>query len=252
MSDETQGLATRRPRLFVPDHSIVSGEKAERTLDRAAKYNGAGKRVRPPADQMQDAMTRQEAMNYLGEAALAVGNKLYDQIAVETGQYLEQMENSLRAEFSDMIQREFRRRSLRGRWETFVAWLRETTVGGYLIEAGVLAPVIVPALVVDAVDVLDPNVTAAKEEAPLRWREFVGWSDAAKAWLEAGGVVIIPTPPKKDTEEAGRIAAGTSTILQRALTAIMDDPADVLALGDDVVVLGLDDELFEAAMRLCQ
>lgn len=168
MSDDT------RPQLLMPDPAkrIVSVAESKRIADENRKYGPGGKRVRPPGDIMQDAMTRSEAMDKLGGAALAVGEKVYEQLAAESQQFLQEMEMALKQE----IHNEFERRSLRGRLRAL--WRR-------------FFPVPTPELVVDAVDVLDPNVHAAAAEPALVVREFAKFDEDGMAFLDAGGVALL-------------------------------------------------------------
>ena len=226
-----------------------------RTLN-PGKYDKAGKRIRPPAEHMADNITRQEAMDHIGVAVAAATKAAYEEIDDAIGDRLEAIENGLRHEMHELIARGFYRRSLRGRLEAVKLALRDSSLGGWLIELGLLEPPLSKAvLVVDAVDVLDPNVAAAAakiETLPLRWREFAGWTDEAKAWMESGGVVLVPTPRKKGVDEAGRIAAGTTAILQHAIDLLIDDDHEGgVNLEAGVTVLALDEELFEAARALC-
>lgn len=148
MSDEVKKGPRR---VLVPSRRLVSADK----------YDGDGKRIVPPAEFMRGIVTRQEMMDYLAETVLAATQKMYDQMSGEMLDYLEQMEASLR----DEIRREFMRRTLRGRWILFTMRVRETTFGLFLIELGLMEPIgPTPALVVDAVQALDPSVQAAAHE----------------------------------------------------------------------------------------
>lgn len=130
------------PDLLVPDRSIVSLDEARRELDAKKDRRGTG-----PGD---DFVTRKQMLviidkigDGMGDAAIAVGQKVYDQIAEETQGLLAEMHANIRRE----ILLEVEARSLRGRaralWRRFVAPAQSA-----------------PALVVDAVEALDPNVAA--------------------------------------------------------------------------------------------
>ena len=124
-----------RPDLVVPDKGIVSVDEAQ----------AERRRPRPPGDFMKSYVSREEMLEDMAKVALAIGQKVYDQIAGESQVFLQEMETALRAE----LHRELEARSLRGRLRAW--WQRVTCMPK-------------PALVVDAVDALDPNVHAAATE----------------------------------------------------------------------------------------
>lgn len=160
---------SRRRRLFVQDKRIVSVDEAKREAQAAVDgpYDAEGKRVRPPGDYMQDAVTRQEMVDHLAQVALVMAEKMYNQFGEETQQFLQEMEEALRHE----IYEEFERRTIRGRVKAWWHWLtRQSALSGWLMELGLVDPVPDgPRLVEDAaVAALDPAVTGQPEGFPFK------------------------------------------------------------------------------------
>lgn len=161
MSERRQGHS----RLVVRDKRIVSVDEAKAEAAAEPTYID-GKRARPPGDFMQGLVTRQEMMDHLAEAAMAMGQKMYNQFGDETQEYLQEMETALREE----IRAEFERRTILGKVRNAWQWLtRESALSGWLMEIGVTSPVPDgPQLVVEAdaaaVDALDPSTVAVAPE----------------------------------------------------------------------------------------
>lgn len=139
----------RKPDLLVPDRSIVSLEQAKRELLEKKEPLGTSS--------SDGFVTKKEMLKIIdrigggiSDAAVAVGQKVFDQITDETSGMLAQMEHTLRQEF----QAELYRRSFAGRWRALLVWL------------GLRQPPHSGPRIVDPVEVLDPNVaTAAADES---------------------------------------------------------------------------------------
>lgn len=139
MSDENNGT---------PD--IVPGRvRIHRATDKPDKYDERGKRR--PGSKMGDLFTREDAMEYLAEASLAVGQKVYDQLAQETAALLEQMERAV----AQHVIEYFESRTLRGR---FRRWLRRVRGQG-------------PTLVKDETPALEVVSDETVEQAPAELSE---------------------------------------------------------------------------------
>jgi len=98
-----------------------------------------GKRTRPPADFMKGYVTREEVIEHMTTASLEIGNKMYEQMSGEIAEDLEAREKAITRHIIEY----FEERTIRGKIKRFIGRFRPKTA---------------PALVVDAVDVLDPNV----------------------------------------------------------------------------------------------
>ncbi len=77
------------------DVELVGGQVPilDRTGKRALNQDKPGKRSRPPGDYMQGFATRAEVAKYLGEASVAVGQKVFDQLVGENQEQLDRMED---------------------------------------------------------------------------------------------------------------------------------------------------------------
>jgi hypothetical protein len=147
-------------KLVVPDKRIVSIDEAREERENRKKPRGV--------DSKYDLLSRVEAaetyvpkedmvrlvkkMNTgIADAALDVGQKIYDQIADETDARLQAHAHVL----MQMVHKEIESRTFRGRVRAFFARWRD-----YLIELGILSPI--PSAenvrLVDASEALDPNV----------------------------------------------------------------------------------------------
>jgi len=138
---------------IVPAKVAIVGKDGKTVLNKGADARDArdkpGKRSRPPSDFMKGFATREEVMEHLSTAALAVGQKMYDQMSGETAELLEEMERVITRHVIEY----FESRTIRGRVKR---WWR----------AHVTKPT--PRLVVDAAEALDPNVNGVDDASGTR------------------------------------------------------------------------------------
>lgn len=144
----TDDIRIARPRIVSPDEA-----KAEDQLEpRRRKAN--------PSDKLSDYVTRREMIDGCANAALAVGQKMFDQMTEETSANLERMEHVITQRVLKLIEQGTVRYRLR-------AWYfrRREWVLGYLIELGLKSPLAEKPNVrlVDAAEALDPNAHAAAD-----------------------------------------------------------------------------------------
>lgn len=135
----------KKPDLLVPDHSIVSIEQAKQEAQRKKGGKGGGTASNfVSQQQLLDILDGIQAG--IAQGVLAVGEKMYEQASGELAENFEDLERRMVA----LVHRELEARSLRGRAR---AWWRR--VAGHPA----------PALVVDAVEALDPNIAAAASDS---------------------------------------------------------------------------------------
>lgn len=104
------------PRIVQRDPNILSLEDARDVQE--------GKRQHRPVGKAGDLITRQELYETVkagqAKAAVAVGQKMYDQISGEMAVYLQQMEVDIAEALWRRIENDRRRRSLYGRFRTLL------------------------------------------------------------------------------------------------------------------------------------
>lgn len=207
-----------RPQLLVPDPKkrIVSPQEAARIADRQRKYDDQGRRIRPPGDDMQAYVTREEAMTHVATAVAEATRKCFEEQDDALGDRLEDMEKVITQNVLLVLERTT--------WRyRFKMWAR-----GWLIELGVVAPV---ALVktVDPVEALDPNIAAAASPGgALTWEETMPgdeWDAAvAIARNPIDGLWYMLTRDTETLERAARQLGGENPSFEPGTTAaVLDD-----------------------------
>jgi hypothetical protein len=156
-------MTDTRDELLVPDRRVVSIEEAKR--ERQTPANSAPGSPTAFVTKKEMLVLIGKINVGIGEASLAVGQKVFDQLAEETEEHLRRMHFQILQEQRG----EFERRSLRGRWRAL------------LTRLGLRRTPLPPTLMVDAAVALDPGVHAAQREAIL-------------AELQARAAAVEPEP----------------------------------------------------------
>lgn len=198
---------------------------------------------------LNDFVTRKELIEGTSNAAMAVGEKMYNQFAQETADMLTQMEKDITAR----VLLEVERRSPRGRLRALKARVYTRTyrswLGGWLVELGVMEP-FSPKLV-DGME--EPAAEEQEVEAVegFEWKHFLFWGPPMMAWLEAGNVALLERVVEgKDTIQP-RLAASTHARLREALEVIVGKGNLGEGLRGDEIVVQLDGDALVKARLLC-
>jgi hypothetical protein len=178
--------------------SVMLVDKIGNPIGKAAERSPIAPKRRDPTNVLHDYVTREEMIKGASNAAIAVGGKMYEQFSEETGDYLREMEQTLRNE----IRLEFERRTLRGKLRAFWYRLRDSQLGAVLMELGLIDPLTDrPELVVDADVALDPNVQSA---AATREKGLTDLRKIVESRPEGGEITLPEGTTARDAYEIDR------------------------------------------------
>lgn len=201
---------------------------------------------------LQDFVTRKEMIDGTSNAAMAVGERMFNQFAQETAALLTQMEKDITAR----VLLEVERRSLRGRLRTLKArvygGIYRSWFGGWLVETGLFEP-FSPNLVEGMADTVPDGTETGEVEAVegFEWKSFLFWGPPMMAWLESGNVALLDRVIEGKATIQPRLAASTPARLREALEEIVGKGNLGNGLKGDEIVVQLDGDALNKARYLC-